>query len=204
MAQSTNGLRAILSIPLVFRLQQYVWGSPLLHRVTSEYLALHAGQSVLDVGCGPADILAILPQVDYVGVDMSPAYVATASERFAGRGQFLAGDVYALPALADRRFDAVLAQGVLHHLDDGEVTSLFRFAAAKLTPGGRMVTADPCYCAGQGKVERFLVDHDRGRNVRSPDQYRALAAVEFASVRCELRRDAARFPYTYCYLVATR
>ena len=202
MAQTTSGLRALLSIPAVYRVQQYVWGAPLLHAVTRKVLNLAPGQSLLDVGCGPADILAGLPGIDYVGVDMSPAYIAAAEARFAGRGRFLAGDVYRLPALADRQFDAILAQGLLHHLDDYAAGQLFRFAARKLAPGGRMVTVDPCYHDRQGWLEGFLMDHDRGRNVRAQPAYEALARQAFGTVRSELRNDAARFAYTYCYVVA--
>jgi len=113
-----------------------------------------------------------------------------------------AGDVYRLPALADRQFDAILAQGLLHHLDDYAVGQLFRFAAQKLAPGGRMVTVDPCYHDRQGWLEGFLMDHDRGRNVRTQRAYEALARQAFGTVRSELRNDAARFAYTYCYVVA--
>ena len=203
MAQTTSGLRSLLSIPAVYRVQQYVWGAPMFHRVTREYLAMKPGQSLLDVGCGPADILAGLPEIDYVGVDMSEAYVASAGRRFAGRGRFLAGDVYRLPAVADRRFDAVLAQGLLHHLDDEAAMALFRFAAQKLVPGGRIVTADPCYHDRQGWLEGFLMDHDRGRNIRTQEGYAALAHAAFTKVHTALRLDAARFAYTYCYVVAT-
>jgi len=178
-------------------------GSPRLHAVTSRYLALEPGQSLLDVGCGPAAILAALPEIDYVGVDLSPAYIAAASARFGARGRFLAGNVYELPQLVDRRFDAVLAQGVLHHLDDDEAMTLLRFAAAKLAPGGTIVTADPCHRPGQGAFERFLMDNDRGHNIRTPDAYRALARSAFAEVRCEIRTDALRIPYSFCYVIAT-
>ena len=65
-----------------------------------------------------------------------------------------------------------------------------------------MVTADPCYHERQGWIEGFLMDHDRGRNVRTQSAYEALARPAFANVRSQLRMDAARFPYTYCYVVA--
>jgi ubiquinone/menaquinone biosynthesis C-methylase UbiE len=78
MAQTTTGIRALLSIPLLYRAQQLLWGSPRLHAVTSHYLALEPGQSLLDLGCGPADILVALPEIDYVGVDLSPQYIEAA------------------------------------------------------------------------------------------------------------------------------
>jgi SAM-dependent methyltransferase len=145
-----------------------------------------------------------LPGIDYVGVDMSRAYVEAAAARYGNRGRFLVGDVTDLPALGERKFDAVLAHGVLHHLDDREARSLLSCAAAMLAPGGRMVTVDGCRHERQGAIERFLVNHDRGRNVRTPEAYRPLAGSAFASVRCELRSDVTRFRYTLCYMIATR
>lgn len=204
MAQTTTGLKSLLNIPAVYRAQQFIWGAPKLHAVTCSYLGLGSGQSLLDVGCGPADIVASLPGIDYVGVDFSPTYIQSAQMRFNERGQFLVGNIYDLPELAGRRFDAILAQGVLHHLDDEEAITLFRFADDRLTPGGKIVTVDPCYHKSQGMIERLLMDHDRGQNVRTAGAYRDLALKTFANVRSELRTDAARFPYTYCYIVATR
>jgi SAM-dependent methyltransferase len=203
MSQVTSGLRAVLSAPLVYRTQQFLWGSSLLHAVTRSYLALKPGQSLLDVGCGTCDILKSLPNIHYTGVDLSPSYIERAQARFGDRGQFLVGNIYELEQIADRKYDAVLAQGVLHHLDDDEVTAFVRFAATKLSAGGKLVTADPCFRDGQGRFERFLAAHDRGQNVRTPEAYCKLAQASFGNFRCELRRDAQRLPYTFCYVIAT-
>ena len=41
----------------------------------AEYVKPVRGEKVLDIGCGPADILAQLPDVDYTGLDISPDYI---------------------------------------------------------------------------------------------------------------------------------
>src|SRR5690349_4371496 len=46
------------------------------------------GDRILDIGCGPADILEALPPVDYHGFDLSAAYIDSARQRFGGRGHF--------------------------------------------------------------------------------------------------------------------
>ena len=48
---------------------------------------------VLDVGCGPANILAYLPPVDYTGVDLNEKHIAYAREAYGDRGRFIVGDV---------------------------------------------------------------------------------------------------------------
>ena len=74
--------------------------------------------AILDVGCGPADILAYLPNVDYWGFDISEAYIERAGNAFGTRGHFnckqlQVDDLDELP-----KFDVVLAIGLLHHIDD--------------------------------------------------------------------------------------
>ncbi len=201
MAQVTRGVRAILNLPLVYEACQSLVGATRARRViVQEYLRTSAGQALLDVGCGPADILGLLPEIEYIGVDSDASYLARAAQRFRGRGRFYLGDVYTLEAIADRQFDAILAVGLLHHLNDAEVEALFGFAATKLARDGRMVTIDPCFTDRQGPVERALIRSDRGKNVRSPDAYRALAAKSFPNTVLDLRRDLLHIPYTHCIL----
>jgi SAM-dependent methyltransferase len=118
-----------------------------------------------------------------------------------GEVSFMSGSVYDLVALGERKFDAIVAQGLLHHLDDDEAETLFKFAAQRLSPGGRLVTVDPSRVAGQGILARLLVDHDRGKKVGSAAGYVSVAQRAFASTRCELRSDLLRLPYTLCYII---
>jgi cyclopropane fatty-acyl-phospholipid synthase-like methyltransferase len=47
-----------------------------------------AGDRVLDIGCGAADILNALPTVDYHGFELSADYIESARKRFGPRGHF--------------------------------------------------------------------------------------------------------------------
>lgn len=78
------------------------------HRRLIAALAAGGVRRVLDVGCGTAEISAVLaeriPGVQYVGVEVSPLAVRTAQEL--GRpGVFLAADAERLP-FPDGSFDA--------------------------------------------------------------------------------------------------
>jgi len=72
---------------------------------------------VLEVGCGAGDLAGRLfgPAVEYTGIDLSPAEVDLARERYPGR-EFLVGSAYGLP-FPDRTFDLVVVCEVLEHLD---------------------------------------------------------------------------------------
>ncbi len=101
-------------------------------------------------------------------------------------------------------FDIVLALGLLHHLDDSEADDLFRLGYAALKPGGRMITMDGCYLPEQSKVERYLLDSDRGRFVRSEEEYLKLAQRRFSRVVPHLKPGLLRIPYTHLFLECYR
>ena len=162
------------------------------------------GDRILDIGCGPADVLAELPDgIDYVGFDQSEHYIDSARQRHGARGQFFPGivDLALVDRLGAASFDIVIAHGLLHHLDDREATEFFSLARAALRPGGRLVTADGCYLAGQSRIARLLLQMDRGRHVRTEAEYVALASQSFAAPAAFVRHDSAYVPYTQVYLV---
>src|SRR5262249_33209123 len=151
-----------------------------------EYIQPVPGEKVLDIGCGPADILDYLPQVDYTGVDLSAEYIESARQRFANRGRFWCNDVGAggVEALESElgSFSLVLATGLVHHLDDRQSAAMFDLVARALRPGGRLVTFDGCYMPGQSKVARWFLARDRGRFVRGKEDYARLASARFSTV----------------------
>lgn len=161
-----------------------------------EHLRVQPGQHVLDLGCGPGDILEVLPEVHYVGYDINPAYIERARRRFGARGAFHCAAVN--DALSPGSgFDRVLAHGVLHHLDDAAARTLLRVARRALKPDGRLVTFDGCFAEGQRALARLFLSLDRGRHVRTREGYERLARLEFAQVTSFLRHDLLRIPYTH-------
>jgi SAM-dependent methyltransferase len=67
--------------------------------------------------------------------------------------------------------DVAVAIGILHHLDDELASHLLRSIAYALKPGGRLVTADPCFHARQSSLRRFIISNYRGMRVRQFEQY---------------------------------
>lgn len=202
MTQTTSGLRSMLSLPSFHRLFQKLLGAPRTRQaLVGEYILAKPGDRVLDIGCGTAEILEYLPDVDYVGFDRSEPYIQSARRRYGARGRFFDRDVGAVSSEELGDFDRILALGILHHLEDAEVRSLFQFAKARLKPGGRLITFDSCYQAGQSRIARYLIDRDRGRNTREEPAYLSLAKEAFPRVQSTVRHDLLHVPYTHIILV---
>jgi cyclopropane fatty-acyl-phospholipid synthase-like methyltransferase len=193
----------LLGMPFVYRLFQGVVGRKRgLERVV-ELLAIEPGAKVLDIGCGPADILEYLPaDVAYHGFDVSENYIAAARARFGDRGTFSVYSVPPDPTALLGQFDVVIAIGVLHHLDDAEADALFAMACKTLRPGGRVFTIDGTYVPDQYPIARILLKLDRGKHVRSPEAYLVIARRNFPNAAARVFSNLIRIPYTHCIIDA--
>jgi SAM-dependent methyltransferase len=124
--------------------------SRLLSPQLAEFAGLHPGQRVLDVGCGPGALTAVLVErvgaANVAAVDPSEPFVAAAQARHPGV------DIRRAPAeqlpFANDAFDAALAQLVVHFMSD---------PVAGLAEMGRVTRRD-------GVVVACVWDHagDRG------------------------------------------
>lgn len=182
--------RKILEYPPVYNLFQRAVGAdkPRRRLIEEQIVPLGNGR-VLEVGCGPGTNCAWIPRsIEYVGCDLSEAYIAYARQRYGDRAEFFSVPVGQLAALSLKPFNAVFAIAVLHHLSDAEIFTLCGEVIPLLEAGGVFITADPCFASGQKRLERFITSCDRGRYVRYPEQYRALLARSFPVVDMEVKR----------------
>ena len=189
-------LRSVLALPSAYRAFGVLIGAPRARQIfTREYLRPRRGQRLLDIGCGTGDMVPYLSGIDYVGFDASPAYVRAA--RALHHGMRFECDRIDSRLAEPQSFDIVMANGMLHHLNDQEARQLLHLAHASLRPGGRLVTLDGCFVDGQGPVASWLLSRDRGQHVRSTEAYLRLAREVFTAVDAHLRADLLRIPYTH-------
>ena len=182
--------RKLLEQPPVYNFfQKLVRADKPRRKFVDEIIAPLKSGRVLEVGCGPGTNCEWMPQgFEFVGCDLSDAYIAYARKKYGNRAAFYRASVGQLPSLGLKPFKIVIALSLLHHLSDSEVMTLCDEVMPLLESGGMFFTADPCFVVGQTRLEHFITSRDRGRHVRYPEEYKELLAQKFATVEMEVAR----------------
>lgn len=154
------------------------------------------GNKILDIGCGPGNIIEFLPEVDYYGFDTDINYIASAIRNYGNKGTFVCATMNAFTVPNPGTFDIVIASGIIHHLNDDEAKKLFQAASKALKPNGRLVTLDGCFVSGQNRISHFLLKYDRGQYVRKQKEYEDLALKFFSNIKLRIEKQYFHIPYT--------
>jgi len=199
-----QSIRSVLAIPAAYNFWWNVVGGPgFAKTLVREYLHPPVGARILEIGCGPGTIVGYLPQVEYLGFDLSSSYIETARKRFP-QAQFVCERVSQFSLAKEQSFDAVLALGVVHHLDDQEAGQLFQIAHDALKSGGKLITVDGVWADDQSPAARWLLARDRGEYVRKESEYTGIASQVFRNVKASIRHDLIRIPYSHLILECVR
>src|SRR5437764_11008412 len=165
VSQRTSGAYRLVGFPQFYRALQETLGGPgARRRMIDTLMRPPAAGRILDLGCGAAHVLHLLPlQCEYTGIDANARHIEAARISYGSRGTFLCGDFSLARQLQNKRFDLVVMLGLLHHLGDDEAVTALRLAGDLLAPGGRVFTLDPCRAPGQHPIARFLINRDSGQ-----------------------------------------
>ena len=205
MAQRITGLYGAITLPSVYKTLMFALGADrAMTRYVNEIIKAEPGMKMLDVGCGPANILAYLPEVDYTGIDLNEKHIAFAQSRYGSRGKFIVGDASGDLKQNAEAFDLINVSALLHHLSDDECRSLFASLRKLLKPGGRIVTIDNVWIPRQRIVARIITKMDSGLNVRTPEDYLRLLSEYSFDVESRLYHDLLRVPYDHFCMMARK
>lgn len=148
---------------------------------------IRPGDTVLDLGCGPATQLALVarlnPQTQFVGVDLSHEMLQRAREHVAAEGltniTLTKGDITNLAEFADASVDAVMSTVVLHHLPDvAALDRCFGAIARVLKPGGGLYVVDFGRLKSSKSIEYFAYQYaDRQPELFTLDYLYSLRAA---------------------------
>ncbi len=196
MSQKTSLLYRLLSNTLVYSLSQKIMsGTSFRAKIVKKYITKN-NVNVLDVGCGPAEILESLPEVKYFGYDVNQNYINYAKKKYGKKGNFFCRkftnkDLKKLP-----KFDYVLLLGILHHLNDDEIKELMLLIKKILKKNGNIITEDPILIQKQNPVAKLLVKMDRGNNVRKKEEYIKIIKAHFKKINSKIYHQQF-IPYTW-------
>lgn len=196
-----TGLSAILSKPWVYDLFTRLVGKERSRvKLVQDYVRPFPGCRILEIGCGTARLLSYLPNsiAEYTGFDMNPLYIESAKERWKRRAncRFFCQKVEDAATLKPGHYDIVLAVGIVHHLNDNEAAYLFNIAYHALKLNGALITYDNVYIENQNWFAKWLISRDRGRSVRTIEDYKRLAVQYFVDIESNILHDTLRIPYT--------
>lgn len=134
---------------------------------------------VLDLGTGPADIPLLLVErsehAQVTAVDLSDEMLKIARLKVAHAGQSLRvrlmhADAKGLP-FADRHFDGVYSNTILHHVSDP--IAYFRDARRVLREGGALVIRDLFRPESEAELDRLVELHASGASDYARGLFRA-------------------------------
>jgi SAM-dependent methyltransferase len=137
---------------------------------------------VLDIGCGPGTNTRHFLNCDYLGIDFNEEYISSARRRFGQR--FMVADVTTLVFPPDHRFDFVLMNSLLHHLDDTQVRRLLSHVTDLLSEDG-CVHITELVLPDRSSIPQLLARLDRGHYARRLERWQELFSEVFRPVLFE-------------------
>ena len=174
-----SALDLIMRQPLIYRL----WMAPFAERKFAPIAAHNDMQRirrVLDVGCGPGTNATHFAASDYLGIDLNPEYIRDAERRYGTSNshlRFEAHDASTYVAPTDQRFDFVLVNSFLHHVDDSTARNILANLARLLTDDGHVHILE-LVLPPNASIPLFLARADRGNFPRPLEHWRQMF-VEF-------------------------
>ncbi|WP_118949829.1 class I SAM-dependent methyltransferase [Taibaiella helva] len=196
-----GGIRKILKVPFIYTFYQNLVYPRSSHlRYIRDFVQPFPGAEVMDIGCGPGTVLeyllAVTPQVNYSGFDFNPQYIDHAQKKYGDKGYFACKRVSHLDTDEANKYDIVMANAILHHLNDEEARHLYATAHNALKPGGYLVTFDPVWIPNQNSFAKWLIKKDRGQNTRTEAAQLALARTYFDKNETFIDHKFLNVPYT--------
>lgn len=200
--QDDSGLKRLLTNPRFYELfQKFLGGGNAKKWLAQNVWAPRSGDVIVDIGCGSGNILEYLPpDIEYLGIDTSEEYIRSARRRFAAGGTFFLGTAQDFVNQNSSYFDSadlVLCNGLLHHLSDCEALEVLELSKRIMKSGGRLVCLEATFLARQTRLSRWILNRDRGKHIRSEQEWKNLIGQAFESYSTHILTGLIRIPYTH-------
>lgn len=163
-------IKNILNNPTLYHLSQKFFLADNFRKKLLKKLITKKNIDVLDIGCGPGNMINYLSFNRYFGFDTDKKYIEFAKKKYLDC-IFFCEKFTKLSLKKISKVDVVILFGVLHHISNDEVLDLIKNLKLALKKIQKIIILDPVYVKNQNKIAKFLIDNDRGDFVRTEKGY---------------------------------
>ncbi len=200
--ENNSGIRKLLNWCYIYSFfQDLIGGEKVRKWLAQSVYRVQSGDTIIDLGCGPGDILRHLPEnIKYIGIDINQSYIKTAQKKYGYKGQFIEGDaLYILEneKVGIEKANLVLCIGFLHHLRDEEVLLLLKSIKKLLKEEGRCIFLEPTFLLKQNNLSKWIMKMDRGKNIRSERSWKSLVGKVFPNSSTYIIQGLILIPYIH-------
>ena len=174
-------LTAILEHPSLYRLWQAPFANKKLEPIF-RHNDMTKIRRVLDVGCGPGVNAPHFTEADYLGIDFNEQYIRDARRRF--KRSFVVADITQYHAGIDQRFDFILVNSILHHIEIADSILVLSHLNALLTDDGHIHILE-LVRPEQSGIAQLLTRWDRGECPRPISEWQQIFSDHFEAVAFE-------------------
>jgi len=197
MSQRKSSIYNLINNPLVYKIIQKVMsGTSLRANIVRNYIK-KKNVKILDIGCGPAEILENISDCEYYGYDIDSRSIRYARKKYVKKNyhfynkKFDKNEIKKLPT-----FDYIIFFGILHHLEEKEIFTLLTLCKKKMKRDCKLLTEDPILVNDQNIFAKYLIKNDRGKNVRKKKEYLSILKKHFKNVKSKITHQTF-VPYTW-------
>ena len=204
MSQRTSKIYNLINSPWFYIFFQKIMSGTSFRKKIIIKNIKNSKVKVLDIGCGPAEVLNYIPNSVYYGYDIDQRSINYAKKKYKDKNhhffckKFRKSEIKKLP-----KIDYVILFGIVHHLNDEEVKNLFELCKKVMKKNAVLLTEDPILIKNQNPIARFLIKNDRGMNIREKSNYLKLVSAYFKNIRAKITHQFF-VPYTWFSIICKK
>lgn len=203
--EKNNFFYKILSVPAVYHFSQFIMSATSYRKkIIKQFVREKKNLNILDIGCGPAEVLKNFNKINYYGFDTNINYINYAKKKFKNKKpkffcrRFIEHDSEMLP-----KMDYILLFGIIHHLNDLQINKLLTLCKKVMKKKGKLVIVEPVLLKKQNPIAKLLIRLDRGSNVKTKESYIKLFKKKFKSVYTKITIQSF-IPYTWFLVICKK
>ena len=204
MSQRKSQIYNLINKPFVYKfIQKVMSGTSFRNNIVRKNIT-RENLKILDIGCGPAEILEHIPKCKYYGYDIDKRSIKYAKEKYHQKNyhfyckKFSKTEVRKLP-----KFDFIIFFGILHHLSNKEADKMLTLCKRIMKKNSKLLTEDPILVEKQNIIAKFLIEKDRGINVRQKKEYINLLKKHFKKIKNKVTHQFF-IPYTWFTTICSK